>query len=185
MDMNNLPESFKIAEETADAIWVYPILEDGTYSKQKVKLFEKGDQEDTTTFARVAWANASTYIKAARIINEQTIEDINLTLPSAVLSAFSCEVYLKSMIDPNSIKGDKHNLKNLFNHLSADIKNKIYKRLASSNIITEFEETLANNADIFKKLRYIHEKNSYQYNLNFLMWFADTLNQVSKDVLAI
>ncbi len=183
--MNNLPESFKIAEETADAIWGYPILEDGTVSSEKVKLFEKGDQEDTTTFARVAWANANTYIKAAKIIKEQAIWDINLTLPSAVLSAFSCEVYLKSMIDKKTIKGDKHNLGNLFNHLSADIKDKVYKCLAPSNTITEFGETLADNADIFKKLRYIHEKDSYQYNLDFLMWFANTLKQVSKEVLAI
>lgn len=80
-------------------------------------------------------------------------------LPSIVLWAFACELYLKALIShegkPRLID---HNLERLFSACSADMQKAIRTSVCLHSITEdEFPRMLADNAKIFQEFRYIHE----------------------------
>lgn len=187
MDSNTLPEKFILAEETADEIWIYPILPDGSKSTEKMLLSKKGKQTESVAFVRTAWANANAYFRASMILKDASTHDSHLLLPISVQAAFACEIYLKCLLANINIniKGDKHNLKNLHDHLTEDLKIKIKAGLPSEISADIFEKKLNSNADIFKKLRYVYEVTLVEFDMDFLLWFANELMQISKSELKI
>lgn len=80
-------------------------------------------------------------------------------LPSIVLWAFACELYLKALLSyEGKPRLNDHNLERLFLACSADMQKTIRTSVCSHSISEEeFPRMLADNAKIFQEFRYIHE----------------------------
>ena len=64
------------------------------------------------TLSRTAWKNAHTYLKASKVLIGV---DESLVFPSVTLAAFSCELFLKSLLYHSSKKSGGHNIEDLLN----------------------------------------------------------------------
>lgn len=115
-------------------------------------------------------------------------------LPAAVLSAFTCELCIKSILcmDGNELR-EGHNLKNLFKLLNPEYKTNIEKN--TINFIKEkfkletainFNKELKSIALSFQNLRYFYEKiespNGHLVNIAFLDSFKFALIQQFAEV---
>lgn len=94
-------------------------------------------------------------------------------IPTIVLKAFSCELFLKSLVITGKIKKD-HELDKLFNNLSQNDKDSIKERVVNAMKNSQgtydennFNTDLNNIANAFVDWRYFYE-NPKTINLDFL-----------------
>ena len=99
--------------------------------------------------------------------------DAALLVPIAVNSAFACELFIKSMLPPNT-KG--HKLDDLFTLLNSDIQERIksltiekMKKLKSTYCDADFQGDLLHHNNIFVEWRYFHEGKSDSVNIQFVL----------------
>lgn len=140
-----------------------------------------------------ALSNALTFDYAYIILNErlqqgaiaQISKDAGLIVPVAVNCAFSCELFLKSLL-PLGTKG--HKLYNdLFLKLDTALANNIKKIVVQIIGETEksysdkdFENDLIANETAFAQWRYFHEgKASLSFNLTFMSVFQACLKSIA------
>lgn len=115
--------------------------------------------------------------------NTNNSDDNQFILPSAVLSAFTCELCLKAIliIEGQEIK-KIHNLEKLFNLLNPEYKKEIKKntilhlsKRSKNNDPVNFETELCSIANDFVDLRYffqdIESTSFYLTNYDFLIFF--------------
>ena len=116
-----------------------------------------------------------------RKLNLTTIQF--LPIPALTCIAFSCEIYLKTLLHCFGISHPKvHNLKKLFNLLPKDIQEKI--RESYDNPL-KFDNNLENAREYFATSRYLYEKEDRSFSFTFIEWFCKKLketidNKISK-----
>lgn len=116
-----------------------------------------------------------------RKLNLTTIQF--LPIPALTCIAFSCEIYLKTLLYCFGISHPKvHNLKKLFNLLPKDIQEKI--RESYDNPL-KFDNNLENAREYFATSRYLYEKEDGSFSFTFIEWFCKKLketidNKISK-----
>ena len=98
--------------------------------------------------------------------------------------AFSCELFLKSIIFEKGIDCRKqHDLYQLYNLMSDNDKDAIKKLHKSGNIRKEdFELDLKEIGKAFIVLRYSYERKRMAYNLQFLIELLISLNEYCKEI---
>lgn len=146
---------------------------------------EKGIQiKNAATFNHNAHNLVSAVIK-----KEQNSEDIlSMLIPDIMLCAFTCELYLKSILVKNEIPfGRTHELDKLFYILDQEtqalIEKETIKELKCFDPDCEynFREILINNGNAFIEVRYFYE-NGFSINYSFLVAFTNALGRVSRQV---
>lgn len=107
-------------------------------------------------------------------------------IPAIVNAAFSCELYIKSMISESN---KEHNLKKLFAYLSQDYQNQI-KDMVNSKLrngcLYNFDDCLEKACNVFVEWRYIFEnEHSDGYmgcNINQNLTFFQCILPILKDL---
>lgn len=147
--------------------------------------------EDFEGFAKSTYHIANEYFHIADHCLTILVQN-----PAAVLSiaAFSCELFLKSIIYwtvhkkcyKNGKNGaEEHDLLNLFKMLPIEIANKIKELHPCSNTKKEkFEIELSNIRKAFTILRYISEHSSMACNMIFILELLASLKSVCDDLLS-
>ena len=108
-------------------------------------------------------------------------------VPEAVNLAFSCEIFLKTLLFFNDVKYKrKHKLEDLFNELPQKYKTEIENRclLEYGALHDSFGFSLLSNiSDAFEKWRYCYEYNNLQLRIGFLYIFANALRDICEQEL--
>ena len=139
--------------------------------------------------------NAAVYSHTAHnllntVINSKPIGDEMKTMiiPDIIICAFSCELYLKAIIDRVYGKVcEVHRLDELYDLIPSDIQQCIRQetleglKTYAPNKKYNFEETLRKNGNIFVDARYFYEKN-IDADILFLNILIQVLDHVSKYV---
>ena len=107
-------------------------------------------------------------------------KSMGLIVPVAVNCAFSCELFLKSMLSSGT-RG--HKLNELFDRLDSEIARaikdgvvKIMQDLVGKYSENDFDADLIANAAAFEEWRYFHEgKKSLSFNIIFMCSFQKCL----------
>lgn len=103
-------------------------------------------------------------------------------IPEMVNRAFSCEVFLKSLlVFSNADFKKKHELKDLWDLLSTEIKDLVKKEIALRFEFTEkdgFEDLLEISTNAFVRWRYVYEVGALTGFPGFLAAFSDSLREV-------
>lgn len=108
-----------------------------------------------------------------------------LAVPEAVNFAFSCEVFLKTLLCLNSISYRRgHKLEELFNALPERYKTNIIQQCTKT--YEDSEETfdmgfLSNVSDSFEKWRYCYEQDNQPLKIGFLYVFAGILKELCEN----
>lgn len=144
---------------------------------------------------KTALANAYMFDHAYRILNEKwnigintnNLVDIGLAVPVAVNCAFSCELFLKSML-PIGTRGHK-----LYNDLFAKLDNtskdaiidgtvKLIQLKENTYTIDKFYDDLKASEKSFETWRYFHEPKETKpyFNYYFMSCFKETLKALAK-----
>lgn len=134
------------------------------------------NEEMGDIFPYFALGNATSNLDAAKIL-----QDLNLMLPAALLGAFSCELFLKCLLvlGGKKLKEVKtHKLFNLYDSLSTEFKNDIISLIHGITEV-EFNEKLKCSSNTFVAIRYFNDKRAIEYDLGFVISFAETLYIVS------
>ena len=119
------------------------------------------------------------YIAYTRCMEQRPIDFKTfqmLPIPAITCIAFSCEVYLKTIIfyfGPSIPK--THDLKRLFYLLPEDIRDNIQK---AYNNPSKFANDLDDTKEYFVTSRYLYEKESWRFNIDFIVWFRKKLREV-------
>ena len=115
------------------------------------------------------------------------------TVSGIVNSAFSCEVFIKTLlvihgVSVNNMRGKKacdgHNLKKLWklfkekDYETASLVELKMQEIFNSNDKNMFDELLDSISNAFEYWRYIYEKNSGSININFLRFFRLLLREI-------
>ena len=119
-------------------------------------------------------------------------------IPYLANLAFSCELYLKLILEflnisyDDLIKNKKgHNLYELYNKLPCNNKKDFFNKYNTcSNTcidINTFEDQIKNVSEVFKDIRYVHEKiyNGLTINQGFLQWFSNKLDNCSAELIKL
>ncbi len=108
--------------------------------------------------------------------------DAALFVAVVVNSAFSCELFMKSML-PKGTKG--HKLDELFYLLDNDIQSRIekitvnrMKELKKTYCSMDFQSDLNSNSNKFAEWRYFHEKGNCSANIQFISRFMKAIFDV-------
>ena len=141
-------------------------------------------EEDFNLLADRFYKLAQTYMEFL-VRNASNILDC--TQPLIANAAFTCELYLKSLLlrekfNFYAIKKpeNKHDLFDLYNHLSQQIKEKIKGIHPCSNEKREnFELALKECGKAFEVLRYCCEYDEMTTNVQFLVELAGSLAEIS------
>lgn len=105
------------------------------------------------------------------------------TVSGIVNSAFSCEIFLKTLLVFNGKKPHGHELKLLWSDFKKSDKETallIEKRIQNwfdSKNDNLFNELLNESSDAFEYWRYIYEKQNVKININFLKGFRIVLRE--------
>lgn len=103
-------------------------------------------------------------------------------IPEIVNRAFSCEVFLKSLLVFLDVSFRKeHELKKLWLLLPAELQNKVEQELSSRYGFggqDDFEALLAKTSNAFADWRYIYEVHALSGFPGFLAAFSDSLREV-------
>ena len=144
---------------------------------------------------KTALANAYIFDHAYRILNEKftiglntnNLADIGLSVPIAVNCAFSCELFLKSML-PKGTRG--HKLYNdLFTKLDETSKDaiidgtvKLIHLKKHDYTINDFYNDLKSCENSFETWRYFHEpkETNLHFNNQFMSCFQETVKALAK-----
>lgn len=142
----------------------------------------KSNQKSNITNWRSCYYVANSFLQSA----EKLYEDYQVILgwfnpllyPIIVNCAFSCELFLKSLLSLENIEIRTHNLDKLYEKLNAQDKEFILNNTGFTDP-EEFKGILNNHGDFFERFRYIHEEGEKHtpksVNLNFLFGFARTI----------
>lgn len=108
-------------------------------------------------------------------------------VPEAVNLAFSCEIFLKTLLFFNDVKYKrKHKLEDLFDELPQKYKTEIEERcfLEYGVLHDSFGFSLLSNvSDAFEKWRYCYEHHNLQLEIGFLCIFATILRDICSQEL--
>ena len=106
-----------------------------------------------------------------------------LVVPVIVNASFACEMFLKSLLPPNT-RG--HELDELFSKLDQDTQNEIMgwtgltMNCSNSDYnMDQFQQDLKNNSNNFAEWRYFYEYHDLKANLHFLLTFLNVLSRVA------
>lgn len=138
---------------------------------------QKKIQNDAKLLTGTSYANAKANNDAAMILFHESVNNSHLLFPTTVLASFSCELFLKTILLSKNIKSNSHSLLDLYNQQSEDIKNKIITK-ANGMSKQEFERLLEENKNAFVDTRYINEKYALYMNPDFLIKFAQLLENI-------
>ena len=106
------------------------------------------------------------------------------TVSGIVNSAFSCEIFLKTLLVFNSKKPYGHELKVLWNDFkksdreTALLIEKGLQNWFNSKNDNLFNELLNESSDAFEYWRYIYEKQNAKININFLIGLRTVLREI-------
>lgn len=106
------------------------------------------------------------------------------TVSGIVNSAFSCEIFLKTLLVFNGKKPYGHELKALWNDFkeldreTAFLVEKGIQNWFDSKNDNLFNELLNESSDAFEYWRYIYEKQNAKININFLKGFRIVLREI-------
>lgn len=139
--------------------------------------------------------NAATFNHSAHnmlnaVINkEQNNEGIlMMMIPDIILCAFTCELYIKSILFKEKIKFKRvHNLDDLFYLLDKETQEFIGEETIKGlkhyapELEYNFKEKLKNNGDAFAQARYFYE-NGLSVDYLFLNVFVKVLEHTSKEI---
>lgn len=129
--------------------------------------------------------------KCCEVDNNKIIEHRfkSHTVAGIVNSAFSCEVFIKTLLTYHDISTDTmrktggHDLKKLWKlfkykdeDTAQDIENRMQKIFNLENE-SKFDELLDIISNAFQYWRYIYEKDSCKFNINFLRFFRILLRE--------
>lgn len=116
--------------------------------------------------------------------NKKAKLDAALIVPVLTNGAFACELYIKSLLPPNT---RKHKLYELYNELSDELKEQIqnlhveFMKNSSSNYTTDdFYSDLQRHSNVFVTWRYFHEGDTTSAQIPFMCIFLKTLNAVCR-----
>ena len=143
-------------------------------------LFPKSEVTDTVQLANSSRACAVAYLNAGDILFAQIKINSTLVLPCTINAAFSCELFLKSIVYSNMaqykpIKG--HNLEDLLLMLPCDTKNAILDIINKHDTNNYFKAFFDENKNAFVDLRYFYEKGRSEFfNPEGLLTLARVLN---------
>ena len=105
-------------------------------------------------------------------------------VPAVVYFAFSCEIFLKTLLLCHNISFKKiHNLEDLYKKLPDEIKGKIEQNIYNCYDVTEKyildTETLGEISNAFQEWRYLYEKNESILfsNTSLFMAFREVLRE--------
>lgn len=106
-----------------------------------------------------------------------------LIIPEIVNIAFSCEVFLKSLLVFSEIEfGKEHELKELWSLIPPSLKDDINNEITLMGIEFEdengFNDLLERSSNAFAKWRYIYEFSGLSGYPGFLRAFSDALREV-------
>lgn len=110
-----------------------------------------------------------------------------LPIPEYVNIAFSCELYLKTLLyqDEEIIK--EHRLSSLFRKLDATLRRKVAEILEMKD--TEIEEFLDKHLNLFTEMRYRFESpqysESYSIPLQLFYSLAISLDQLAQETIGV
>ena len=102
------------------------------------------------------------------------------SIPEIVNLAFSCELYLKSLVNFIGVAIKKeHRFTELYELLSEDIKNEIVRSWDDHNSRRKglFKTLLKENSNAYYDWRYCHEKKEMYCDIDFVSSFADLLKE--------
>lgn len=116
-------------------------------------------------------------------LSRDSILSSQLVVPVIVNASFACELFLKSILPPDT-RG--HKLQELFSALSNDLQNEIME-LTISNMkdtdsdysIEQFQQDLEKNSNNFAEWRYFHEGHSHEANLHFIVSLSSVLSHIA------
>lgn len=106
------------------------------------------------------------------------------TVSGIVNSAFSCEIFIKTLLVFNGKKPHGHKLKALWNDFKKSDKETallVEKRIQNwfdSKNDNLFNELLNESSDAFEHWRYIYEKQNAKININFLKGLRIILREI-------
>jgi len=110
-----------------------------------------------------------------------------LSIPEYVNLAFSCELYIKTLLYKGNepIKG--HNLRNLFNQLDITLQNKLSDGLEIPT--KEVCKLLDEHSELFSNMRYRFEccqyRESFSVPVQFFYSMVELLDQLSQETLGV
>ncbi len=145
---------------------------------------------DSDLLPKYTYSLAYGYLKSALYLRNKLNEDPMFFQSAAVLSALSCELFIKSILYYRNIltlsekKRKNHDLFFLYNLYKKLYENDKYEIANKLNLkLEEFECKLEKNKDVFDNVRYINEKNGVFFDSDFLVEFAVTLGYISKEII--
>lgn len=103
-------------------------------------------------------------------------------IPEIVNRAFSCEVFLKSLLVYSCTEfKSEHILQKLWNllpdSLRESIEEEIFKRIELIDDVS-FDSLMQNISNAFAEWRYIYEVNAKSINIGFLLVLSDSLREI-------
>lgn len=104
-----------------------------------------------------------------------------LASPAIVCLAFSCELFIKSILQIHKMLQKKagHKLDTLFGQLSEGIRNRIIAKIGT----TGFDYKIQNASNAFEEWRYIYELGSNYEDIEFLCCLAYSLKNAAHEEL--
>ena len=141
---------------------------------------------DNLELAKLTFQQAKEYHLATIVVLEKpvgTLDDeiLMLMIPGMSITAFTCELYLKtlSLLSNKCLTG--HNLFSLYSELNKEIKNDILREFSLINIDkTNFLIELKDVSEAFIAIRYANEVKSIAYNAKFLVELMTLLFKLCK-----
>lgn len=144
---------------------------------------EKIDIKTMITAARMNFEAADRLMKEEIIIENKII---CYPIPSIILRAISCEIYMKSIIKLEGGAFDKlHDLKTLFDKISKKrgeiIINSVCLKLNIN--IEDFNTYISENRNVFTGWRYFYEENNTLFaSIEFIKELAYQLGELARDI---
>lgn len=154
----------------------------------------KGKAHSKEVQSLKAYMNGVKYLLVARCSGSDYLElksyeyrnfKVSLDPATDANYAFSCEMFLKSIILYNEGDARGHNLKKLYDELPNKIKVEIksQKMFSKDLLQIEFEELLEMMGDSFVFFRYDNENSGYTTNKNFLRFLSEFLELISYELI--
>lgn len=140
---------------------------------------EKFDKDDYKPMSKSCYNNANEFFNLAF----NSIENPYLSTAVFCNFAFSCELYLKSLLlnEQKNIRG--HELTKLFNHLNDKFKEETYDFFKCEISKELFHLQLKESKMAFEVLRYEHEYKGMTTNALFIFQLAGCLKQIAESVI--
>ena len=130
---------------------------------------------------------AKSYFLAAERCEEQRRLNDNqvqmLLVPAVTNRAFSAELYWKGILAFEGVSKTGHELKELFNEISDELKNQIINLTSLDS--QEFQNNLNKISNAFVEWRYLYERDDIQIVWSFLQKFSNAVKLISENYTEI